>query len=309
MPYKHWNEFKSSFDDEYADFIIGYDTNKCSDICVSCEDESHKYSRTFFRRGVLEKYRLDPNVTVEERLITSTYFALRCDNDNPEHIWAYLKDLRSLPYSEQCRWKRYNYFADDDSPSKFYIESQTNFNAKSSSPDFVFRNLFTQANDLWKTKFGWYLFKPTTGLQKNHLKRIYLVAEDNYAHFDCLTLMLNVILRDSIDKKELLKAGTKNSEGSVVVLSYFLEDKGQHMTPLVNFLFKLGSLRLLTEAHRIADLPKLDKKDRIHLEESMDFINLSLERNNYIEASFNLFAKANEAFQWLIRFLTSYDAI
>lgn len=119
--------------------------------------------------------------------------------------------------------------------------------------------------------------------------------------------MLNVVLRESIDKDELLKAGTKYNEGSVVVLSYFLETKGQKMTPLINFLYKVGTLRTLTEAHRIADFQKLDEKKRKQLEESIDFIGLSLEQNNYVEASYNLFNKANEAFQWLISFLSSYD--
>lgn len=305
VPYKQFGEFKSSFDEEYADFIIAYDTSSCSEICVSCEDDSHRYSRTFFRKGVLEKYRLDPNAKVEDRLISSTYFALKCDNDNPGFIWAYLKDLRCLPYTEQLHWKGYNYLPDDDSPSQFYLESQKNWNVRSTSPDFLFRYLFTQANDLWQTKFGWYLFKPTTGLQENHLQRIFLVGEDKYGHFDSLILMLNVVLRESINKDELIKAGTKRAEGSVVMLSYFLENKGMQMTPLVNFLFKLGSLRSLTEAHRIADLEKLKDKERKHLEESMEYIDLSLDRHNYVEASFNLFVKANEAFKWLIRALAT----
>ena len=117
--------------------------------------------------------------------------------------------------------------------------------------------------------------------------------------------MLNVVLRESINKDELIKAGTKRAEGSVVMLSYFLENKGMQMTLLVNFLFKLGSLRSLTEAHRIADLEKLKDKERKHLEESMEYIDLSLDRHNYVEAPFNLFVKANEAFKWLIRALAT----
>ena len=307
LPYKQFSEFKSSFDEDYADFIVDYDPNNCSEICVSCLEDSHKYARVYFKKGVLEKYRLDPNVKVEERLISSTYFTLKCDNDNPNLVWAYLKDLRCLPYTEQLHWKSYNFLPDNDAPSQTYIESQTNWNVRSSSPDFVFRHLFTKANDLWKSKFGWYLFKPTTGLQENHLQRIFLVGEDKYGHFDRLILMLNVLLRESIDKEQLLKAGTKNSEGSVVVLSYFLETKGQYRTPLVDFLYKIGTLRSLTEAHRIADEKKLDDKKRKQLEESMDYIGLSLEHNNYAKASFNLFVKANEAFQWLISFLSSYN--
>lgn len=305
--YKQFSEFKSSFDEDYADFIVGYDTNNCSEICVSCLDDTHKYSRTFFKKGVLEKYRNDPNAKVEERLISSTYFALKCDNDNPQYVWAYLKDLRGIPYTEQLHWKSYNFLPDNETPSQYYLDSQTNWNVRSSSPDFVFRHLFKTANDLWGKKFGWYLFKPTTGLQKNHLKRIFIVGEDKYGHFDRLILMLNVLLRDSINQEELLNSGAKNGVGSVVILSNFLESKEQKETPIVNFLLKLGTLRTLTEAHRIADFQKLDEKQRRHLKESMDFIGLSLEKSNYIEASINLFNKAKEAFQWLIWFLSSYD--
>lgn len=307
LPFKQFNEFKSSFDEEYADFIVEYDANNCSEKCVSCADDSQKYSRTFFYKGVLEKYRLDPNAKIEDRLISSTYFALKCDNDNPKHIWAYLKDLRCLPYTEQLHWKSYNFLPDDDTPSQFYIKSQNNWNVRGSSPDFVFRHLFTKANELWKAKFGWNLFKSTTGLQANHLQRIFLVGENKYGHFESLILMLNVVLRESIDKDALIAAGTKKSEGSVVMLSYFLENKGQQMTPLVNFLYKVGTLRTLTEAHRIADLQKLKDKDRKHLEEAMEYIGLSLDKNNYVEASFNLFVKANEAFQWLNNFLYTLE--
>lgn len=303
--YKQFSEFKSSFDEDYADFIVGYDNDKCAEINISCKDDTHKYSRIFFKKGVLEKYRSDPNAKIEERLISSTYFALKCDNDNLHYIWAYLKDLRSLPYTEQLHWKSFNYLADQDSPSQFFIISQENWNARSSSPDFVFRHLYTVANDLWKNKFGWYLFKPTTGIQKNNLQRIFIVGEDKHGYFDKLILMLNVILRESIDKEALIKEGTKKHEGSVMMLSYFLENHIQEETPFLNFLFKLGTLRTLTDAHRIADLQKMEEKKRIQLEESMDFIGLSLEKNNYIEASINLFIKANEAFQWLISFLSS----
>lgn len=305
LPYKNFNEFKSSFDEEYADFIVGYDTTNCSEICVSCQDDSYKYSRVFFRKGVLEKYRLDPNAKVEDRLIISTYFALKCDNDKPYYIWSYLKDLRCIPYTEQLHWKSYNFLPDDDTPSQFYIQSQNNWNVRSSSPDFVFRHLFTKANELWKDKFGWSLFKSTTGLQENHLHRIFVVGEDKYGPFNSLIMMLNVVLRDSIDKEELKKAGTKTAEGSVVMLSYFLEDKGQHLTPLVNFLFQIGTLRTLTEAHRIADLQNLIEKKREELERAMKFIGLSLDKQNFVEASLNLFVKANQAFQWLINFLST----
>lgn len=305
LPYKQFNEFKSSFDEEYADFIVGYDNTNCSEICISCKDDSYKYSRVFFRKGVLEKYRLDPNAKVEDRLIISTYFALKCDNDNPYYIWSYLKDLRCIPYTEQLHWKSYNFLPDDDTPSQFYIQSQTNWNVRNSSPDFVFRHLFTKANELWKDKFGWSLFKSTTGLQENHLQRIFVVGEDKYGPFESLIMMLNVVLRDSIDKEELIRAGTKIADGSVVMLSYFLEDKGQHLTPLVNFLFQIGTLRTLTEAHRIADLHNLIEKKRKELEKAMEFIGLSLDKQNFVEASLNLFVRANQAFQWLINFLST----
>ena len=32
VPYKNFGEFKSSFDSQYADFIVGYDANNCEEI-------------------------------------------------------------------------------------------------------------------------------------------------------------------------------------------------------------------------------------------------------------------------------------
>ena len=34
IPYKKFGEFKSSFDSEYAEFIIGYDTDSCCSECT-----------------------------------------------------------------------------------------------------------------------------------------------------------------------------------------------------------------------------------------------------------------------------------
>lgn len=62
--YKEFGEFKSSFDGDYAEFTIGYDTNTCENIKAKCNDDSLRYKRVFFKKGVLDKYRQDVNVTI-----------------------------------------------------------------------------------------------------------------------------------------------------------------------------------------------------------------------------------------------------
>ncbi len=86
IPYKKSGEFKSSFDSEYAEFIIDYDTDSCCEKKLSCSDESAKYLRTFFKRSVLEKYRDDPNASVEPFTISSGYFILKCNTEHPDVV-------------------------------------------------------------------------------------------------------------------------------------------------------------------------------------------------------------------------------
>ena len=78
---------------------------------------------------------------------------MKCDNDRPDYIWTFLKDLRSLPYTEQLHWASYNMNPIIEPPSNFFNDSQISWNASEESPDFIFRRLYLKVNELWAEKF------------------------------------------------------------------------------------------------------------------------------------------------------------
>lgn len=301
IPYKEFGTFKSSFDSEYAEFIIGYDSSICEDIKCVCSDDSHKYTRVFFKRSVLEKYRDDVNINIDSNRVSSPYFSLKCDLDNVDYIWAYCKDLRCLPFSEQLHWAQFSFYEGNLRPSNFYVSSQTCFNAKVSSPDLIFKERYVQLNRVWEDYFGWKLFKPTKKLQSNALDRVFILGDNEAGHFIKHLYPFNLIVCECINVEELSKLDfyipkdKKKNLGSVMRLNYFLESLGYERTPIINFCLQLQTLRSeLTETHRS------DSEISANLQKALDYIQFSFDDNNWRQASFTLFTKANEALLWLI---------
>ncbi len=296
--YKEFGEFKSSFDGDYAEFTIGYDTTTCKNIRVRCDDDSYKYKRVFFKKGVLDKYRQDVNVKISANAISSLFFSLKCDNERPDYIWAFLKDLRNLPYSEQLHWASNDILPLDTPPSEFYEQSQINWNASSSSPDFIFRDLYVEVNRLWQQKFGWRLFKTTTGLQNNAIERVFVLGTNEPGYFRSLLLPFNLILSESLNVSELDKldfSRSKKNVKGIKLLGYYLDSQGYSMTCFINFLLQLNTLRsMFSDAHRNKSEYNED------MIKALDYIGLDTDNPNYVEASVNLFNKANDALRWLM---------
>lgn len=301
IPFKEFGKFKSSFDTQYAEFIIGYDTSTCEDIKCLSSDDAHEYNRVFFKRSVLEKYRDDLNIQIEYDRVSSPYFSLKCDLDNIDYIWAYLKNLRCLPFTEQLHWSQFCFFEGDLKPSDFYTSSQTSFNARVSSPDLIFKERYAQLNRVWEEHFGWKLLKPTTKLQSNALDRVFILGDNEAGHFIKHLYPFNLIVSESINVEELSKLDfpipkdKKKNLGSVMCLNYFLESLGYEKTPIIDFCLQLQTLRSeLTETHRSAS------EISPNLQKALDYIQFSFDDNNWRQASFTLFTKANEALLWLI---------
>ena len=302
VPYKKFGEFKSSFDSQYAEFIIGYDYDSCRELKSFCNDKKNAYKRVFFRKGVLEKYRVDINASIKANFISSSFFGLKCDNDRPDYIWTFLKDLCSLPYTEQLHWASYNMNPIIEPPSNFFNDSQISWNASEESPDFIFRRLYLKVNELWAEKFGWELFKPTQRLQENLLERIFLLGNNEPGNFRVLIQSLNIVLTESIDVDNLMKLNfqlpSKKDLGSIMKLNYFLESKGYPKNEFINFLLKIDTIRSeFTDVHR----NKSEISDK--LSDALSYINLRFKESNYQEASLYLFNRANEVFKWIIKII------
>lgn len=297
FPYKEFGEFKSSFDPDYVEFTIGYDRNSCSEIKVRCDQEDMDYRRSFFKRSVLEKYRTEDIVRVKPFYIdASPFYGLKCNNDHPDFIWAYLKNLRSLPYNEQQHWAAFNILPPTTLPEDYKYDHYANWASRGRLIEYLFRDLFVQTNKKWLDTFGWPLFTETKGSQRYALDHLYSLGEDKEENFKILVKTMNLVLSESINSDELKKLHYKYPEHSkgIAKLTVVLESNGLVMNKLINFLLKLNTMRSeFTDSH--INSSKVSK----HLKESLDFVGLSLDKKNYKEASKNLFYKGVEAFNFL----------
>lgn len=303
IPYKTFGEYKSSFDSEYAEFIIDYDTDSCCEKKLSCSNDNGKYLRIFFRRSVLEKYRDDPNASIEPFSVSSRFFILKCNTEHPDVVWTFLKDLRNLPYSEQQHWEAHNFYYSEELPQEYQLNCYSDWSGKVVSIDYKFRNLFNRVNKDWEKYFGWKLFKPTKDLQSTALKRIFIVSENNSGPFRKLLELMNLVLTESINVGELKKLLDNNQKGirGISLLDLFLKSKGIHQSPFIHFLRQLNTLRCqFSDVHRNGEIP--DK----HLPQALEYISLNLENPDFKEASINLFKTGYEA---LTNFYQNYPTL
>ena len=300
IPHKQFGEFSSAFDYEYAEFVIGYDDDSCSNILAKPNDFDKSYNKVFFYKAVLEKYRSNTNIHIAENSISCSYpsFCLKCDNGGEEYIWSYLKDLCSLTYEEQKHWSTYCFIPDSKEPSKYWSDTQSNWNVLPTLPDFRFQHIYKDVNFAWLQKFGWLLFKTfETTAQRNVLSRCFMLGEDSDSMFRLLCQTLSLVLNEAINVEELnkLEFNCRKDAKSVSKFGFFLESKGYKRTPIVNFMFKLQKIRSeYTDAHMNSSKPSIE------LIEAFEFFGLSLDKNNFKEASKQIFRKANEALEELL---------
>ena len=72
------------------------------------------------------------------------------DNDHPQHVMAWLKDLaQSLPTAEREHWRSYN-IAPEGVPSRtFYTRNIRAWFADPTMPDLRLKMLYPRTNDEW----------------------------------------------------------------------------------------------------------------------------------------------------------------
>lgn len=307
FPYKEYGTFKSSFDSEYEEFITGYDTNSCSYIKTPCNDDNQENAKTFFDKKVLEKYRGNMSVSIRPYYIDCPpFWGLKCNNNHPDYLWTRLKDLRCIPYSEQQYWASCNIPIVEKLPNEYKYNHPVNWNDTGNLPEYQFRSLIYSVNKLWKEKFGWTLFLPTTGAQSNAINQLFSLGDNNIEHFKTLIQIMNIVLTESINVKELNKLSYDYPEESksIAKLTLVLEDKGYSDHLLINFLRHLNTLRSkLSDSHRNST----NKDNR--LSKALGYIGLSLENGNFREGSINLFNNGNEALESLIAIIPEIERL
>lgn len=317
-------------DSGYEDFVVGADEDG-KDVFMSCDEnrmpnlftrqgnEPYSLSPVFFKRDVLLKYfqSVDKYSVQDGCLSSGQSWGIRIDNDrSDDYVVVALVDLGRMPHKEQLHWRSFNVL-----PPRNGSYSMTTFcrwfdgipTNCSVAPDLVFKQLYIQVNDKWRTKYGWSLFKELAADDQYHFETLHLMGQENdQKEFDGLIQSITKLLIDSLNEKQLVKAidSTKPDvlrflsernikelkpsyiQGGITKFECFLISEGLLDSNVVKLLRKVQDLRSSTVAHRKSI--KLDTRT----EELFNFFGIL--QNSDKVVLFNLLNRLNERLKWLI---------
>ncbi len=288
---------------KYVDFIIGIDENgkeitytsnpaKLSNYFGANPEAPNYLTPVFFDPAVLNKYYLKPEIyEVKDCIIRcGTLWSLYIDNQNKEHVSAYLGDLgRDLPNeSEQYYWRSYNKATDGKlSKTKFNRDFMAQF-TDPESEDFIFKNLYVKVNQNFEKIMGWSLFLPLEEKDVYNFEGIRIPKTNSIVEIDMLVLYLVKVLLDSLNEKCIRRQLTGTYEkltGSISILEvWFTELQLESYQLHIKFLRNLQELRSSGTGHRkgksynkISQVFELDKGNYVGsfttiLSQSIDFL-------------------------------------
>ena len=248
---------------EYVEFIIGIDEN--GEEINHTPDAPYHLTSVHFRKQVLDKYYGKPSIySVEDSRVSCPWWGMRIDNHHDDKVIVWLRDLCSLPHTEQLHWRAHNIPPEgglSETYFKRYVEGS--FTVISDQPE----HLFTQSYEILENEsekyLGWQLLLSLDPRDEYLLKGLRIPSTDEQRDFDELVSGLTKIIIDSLNQKELKKLISlkheqslnpnqqENLKGSIGCLEIALsscgvEDAADHIT----FLRKLQKLRSTGSAHR-----------------------------------------------------------
>ncbi len=249
-------------DPKYVEFIVDVDENG-DEIYHTCDpyklDAAWKYTIVYFRKQVLEKYStVEPSkYYVKNSMVGCKMWSMKIDDDHRDKVCVCLRDLCSLPYSEQIYWKSYNIPPEGGVSESFYRRMVQGEWVNSSQPDILFKQSYEQLQKVCDECLDWQLLKPLSPEDEYRFQRLRVPVNNEQSHFDDLVQDLQTILVESINVKPLkrpLPAAKKadlKCKGSIEILKAALNfhsvEDADHR---VSFLQKLQALRSEGSSHR-----------------------------------------------------------
>lgn len=305
--YNPHQDFMKKLDPKYVDYIIGYDNNLGSNILQSCypDGTSSDNNEVFFKKEVLEKYRMASTVRINTLSIEMVgKWTLKCDNDLDEYIIVRIKDLSYLPFSEQNHWRTYNIVPQNVQHSEAFKMSKDYWGPlQYTSKEYILRGLIIQCNTMWNEYFGWHLFNPLSNYQKESLYQIFKLSINDYSPFAELLTKTSLVITASINVEVIneLKQLYEERDMPITKLKKYLKSINIELPKFTEFLTNLNTLRsYFTNAHP----HKGSYKDRKFTKKTA-FIGFDADKENFIEATNNLFVLGIEAFQEAITFFSA----
>ena len=247
---------------KYVEFIVDVDENG-DEVYHTCDpyklDTAWKYTIVHFRKQVLEKYStVEPSkYYVKNSMVGCKMWSMKIDDDHRDKVCVCLRDLCSLPYSEQIYWKSYNIPPEGGVSESFYRRMVQGEWVNSSQPDILFKQSYEQLQKVCDECLDWQLLKPLSPEDEYRFQRLRVPVNNEQSHFDDLVQDLQTILVESINVKPLkrpLPAAKKadlKCKGSIEILKAALNfhsvEDADHR---VSFLQKLQALRSEGSSHR-----------------------------------------------------------
>ena len=313
-----YENFIVDADEDGNEIFMSCDENRMPNLFTRQGDEPYSLSPVFFKRDVLSKYfQAVDKYSVQDGYLSGPSWGIRIDNDrSDDYVVAALVDLGRMPHREQLHWKSFNVlpprngFYSITTFSRWFDAIPTNCSV---APDLVFKQLYIQVNDKWRTKYGWSLFKELAADDQYHFETLHLMGQENdQKEFDGLIQSITKLLIDSLNEKQLVKAidSTKPDvlrflsernikelkpsyiQGGITKFECFLISEGLLDSNVVKLLRKVQDLRSSTVAHRKST--KLDTRT----EELFNFFGIL--QNSDKVVLFNLLNRLNERLKWLI---------
>jgi len=217
----------------------------------------HYLTPVFFRPDVLAKYRADPQkYAVEDGILRcGSLWSMRLDNDQADHVSAYLGDLgRDLSESERNYWLSFNI------PPEGRKISATNFTRSfmgqpknPDQPDLLFKLQYARFRPDFRRAHGWDFFLPLHSDDEHVLTAFHLLTSDNQAEFDRQVLGLTKLMVDSLNEAEIakgLRTILPNDKGIAKLEKFFIERGLVGFEPHIKFIRTLQDLRSTSAAHR-----------------------------------------------------------
>ena len=258
---------------KHVEFIIGIDENG-EEITHTCDptklnrygnnpDALYDITPVHFHKQVLDKYyRESSKYSVEDSWVSCPWWGMRIDNHHDDKVIVWLRELCSLPYTEQLHWQVHN-IPPEGGLSKTYFERNVKgLFTDSDRPEHLFKNRYQDLQQESEKYIGWQLLRTLDPRDEHHFKGLRVPSTDEQGDFDDLVLSLTKILIDSLNQKELKKLISleqeqdlsldqkENLKGSIGCLEIALNSCGvEGVADHITFLRKLQSLRSTGSAH------------------------------------------------------------
>ncbi len=222
----------------YVEFIANVygdeytcDPDKLNDFSGENPEAPYILTPIHFSKQVLGKYYNEPSkYTIEDSIVSyDSFWSMKIDNDHPDKVCVFLRELHHLPYREQLHWKSHNIPPEGGVSRSFFERNVEGKWVSSDQPDLLFKQSYDELQRVCDECLGWQLLKSLGSGDEYRLKRLRVPTVDEESHFKDSVLDLANLLIERLNEKRLedlipVKAREKIKRG-INRLEYVLDSR------------------------------------------------------------------------------------